>query len=454
MRQKTVYAFLIIQVFFGAISAADDGLFPDQNFDPGFTTTIFNVGQGNGIKIFDNQNGRTMIVDAGSSCFPEKKSIETLIPTFLAHVPQITSLEPVTIVVSHPDKDHLNWLSKIIKFYTTNKNITVYLGGSFEKYLISSDAKTLLGYLLTQISNLKIHSLSHALTADEMNILCKQVEKQNNESIKDHGLGYEDVDSAVIQTVREATHLVQKVRPFIVRSQINGFNDLNRVTVEILGANAGHVPTKLYPCEANNQSFLNDTSCFGGEVVYPDENTNSIVLKVTFYNKASIILTGDATGTTTDRLIKNYPENNSKTQLNCDLLIACHHGSITEESNNPQWVKATQPKWVVFSAGKFGSYHHPQFDAVWNYAGSPRLVAVQSSHPILCARVDTRELPSPDKANAKGIFYQGIMTTLSTGKQQWIDHIFCKKGIYSTHSSGTITLNVNSEGSMKLTAEK
>lgn len=455
LRKITFYTLLVLKTFNSLIVAASDNLFIKTNADCGFTTTVTNVGQGNGIKVFDNNNGRMMIVDAGSSCLPEKQFAESIIPTFLAHVSQKLSLGSVTIVVSHPDKDHLSWVKKILETpaLNTNKNVTVYLGGNFEKYLTSSEAKALLNTLLTRSSPTKIHSLSHALTVDEMKNLRTQVEQQNNESTKNHGLGYEDIDSAVIQTVRMATQLVQKVRPFIVRSKIDGFDDFNRVNVEILGANAGHTPTKVYPLANGSESFINDTSCLGGVVINPDENTNSIVLRITFYNNRSITITGDATGITTNQLIINYPASAKGTELNCDLLIACHHGSITEESNNPIWVQATQPKWVIFSAGKYDSYHHPQFDAVWNYTGSQRLEKAPS-HPILCARIDTRVFPSAAETDKRGITYSTAITTGTTGKQRWLDNIRCTLGVYSTHSSGTIVFNVTSDGVMTMTSEK
>lgn len=389
------------------IFAAADTLFVDVSVvDNGFTTTVINVGQGNGIRVLDNQNGRMMIVDAGSSRLPQNQNADSIIPTIFTHMPQKLSLNPVTIVVSHPDKDHLNWLKRIIEYETlqTNKNVTVYLCGNFEEYLSASDAKGLLEALLVRTKSIPmmIYSLSHALAAYEMKSLADMATQCSVDFSKTHALGYEGVDKAVIQTVRDNGGLAQKVRPFIVSSKIDWLDELNRVNVEILGANAGHTPTKVYPRENKVQSFINDSFCLGGEVVNPDKNTNSIVLKITFYNNRSIIITGDATGLTTDRLIRNYPATAKGTALNCDLLIACHHGSITEESNNPIWVKATQPKWIIFSAGKYDSYHHPQFDAIWNYAGSQRLEKA-SSHPILCARTDVRALPSVEETTKRGI---------------------------------------------------
>jgi beta-lactamase superfamily II metal-dependent hydrolase len=351
-----------------------------------------------------------LIVDAGSSCLPVDQSTKSLIPIFLAHVPQKINLAQITIVVSHPDKDHLNWLKHILVHdaIKQNKNITVYLGGNFEKYLTPTktkihDARALLNELVSS-SSIKIHSLSHVLTIDDMRALAKKADECSEQYKKDHAPGYEDLDSAVIQTLRIRSSPLHRVRPFIVRSNIDGLDDCNRVRVEILGANAGHAPTRIYPIEGSGvQSFINDTRCPEGEVVNPDENTNSIVLRVTFYSKGSIIITGDATGITTNRLVRHYLGSQDGT-FNCNLLKACHHGSITEESNNPSWVKATQPKWIIFSAGMFDSYHHPQFDAVWNYAGSERLEIAQE-HPVLCARVDTRILPNYDDAKIRGIVY-------------------------------------------------
>ena len=457
MKKISISILLIVQIISSAIFAADDDLFTDTNADNGFTTKVINVGQGNGISVFDNKNGRIMIVDAGSSCLPAKQTVESIIPAMFVHIPQSLDMNPITIIVSHPDKDHLNWLKRILEHgaIKQNKSITVYLGGSFEKYLTATEANTLLNALLNRKNLPTIHSLSHALTIDDMKDLVTKVDEYRPQFIKNHALGYEDVDSAVIQTVRMAAQLVQKVRPFIVRSKMDGFDDFNRVVVEILGANAGHTPERVYPVNSGSiSSFISDVSCSRGEVVNPDENTNSIILRITFYKKERIIITGDATGITTNRLIKNYLAAAEEEALNCDLLIACHHGSITEESNNPRWVQATQPKWVVFSAGKYDSYHHPQFDAVWNYAGSPRIEVGASSHPVLCSRLDTRELPSSKEVQTRGLDYSQAITVGTTNKQRWLENILCNRGVYSTHSSGTIVFNVAFDGATTLTVEK
>lgn len=455
MKKISFNILLTVQIISYTIFAANDTLFSDTNQDNGFITQIFNVGQGNGISVVDNKNGRMMIVDAGSSCLPGRQPAESLIPTFLAHVPQKLKLSPITIVVSHPDKDHLNWLERILEHDTIkhNKSITIYLGGNFEKYLTASDAKVLLDSLLKfKLNPIEIHSLSHALTVNEMRNLLKQVEQQHNESSKNHGLGYEDVDSAVIQTIRMTAQLVCKIRPFIVRSKIDGFDDLHRVNVEILGANAGHTPHKIYQREEDCQSFIGDVSCSGAEVINSDENTNSIVLRITFYNSGSIIITGDATGISTDRLIRHCSGSRGM-GLYCDLLVACHHGSITEESNNPRWVGATQPKWVVFSAGKHAGYHHPQFDSVWNYADSTRIQHA-AHHSILCARLDTRDLPNNAIAEARAISIGTTPSSERYNKQKWLDNISCSVGIYSTNSSGTITFYTTANGQMTLKTEQ
>lgn len=424
--------------------AADDNLFPTttNSVDPGFTTTVVNVGQGNGITVRDNKNGHLMIVDCGSSAYPVGTRKKQIIPSFTTHIPQTSGFLPITIVVSHPDKDHLNFIADVIDYANGNKGITVYLGGNFEKYLTSDDAGALLKTLLKQ--QIIIHTLSHHLTVDEIKKL-----NQEFSSLSLDDVGYENKSSALIQMIRDENKLDKKVRPFIVKSLIDGFSDKSRVNVEILGANAGHTREIVYTLANSDQSFINDTSCCGGEVLNRDDNTNSIVLRVTFYNKCSMIITGDATGITTDRLIEHYPE--KEEGLKCDLLIACHHGSITEESNNPRWVQITKPQWVVFSAGKHNGYHHPQFDAIWNYTYSERLKD-EKYHPILCARVDSRQFPSEQNANARGI--SGIPPKNGNTKdQQWLCGIKCKKGIYSTHSSGTITWNVKSDGTMELMTE-
>lgn len=441
---KKVSLMLSLQIIICSIFAADDNLFDNNNnSDNGFKITVENVGQGNGIRIYDNKNGSILFVDAGSSQNSGNKNQEDMATALTSNLSHKLAIVPITIVVSHPDKDHLNLFNKMLDspLLQSNKNITVYLGGSFEKYLTSDDARKLLDKLIkledSAITTQKTYSLSHALSKSEMKQLYDSY-TPTKERFKDSYLGYLDISSAIAQTLRK--QMENKVRPFILGSIIeNIFNDTSqnsRAKVEIMCANAGHTPTWN-----SSASFVNDNTCTGGEVVNPDDNTNSIVLRIRFYDRTAIAITGDATGITTDRLI-----NHSSSNLECDVVIACHHGSITEESNNQRWVEATNPKYVIFSAGKHDGYHHPQFDAIWNYACSSRITSVVR-HNILCAK---QHLSAADK---KAALAEVINLENSNNNGHWLDAT-TTKALYSTHSSGTINIQVKSDGTLAFSSQE
>jgi beta-lactamase superfamily II metal-dependent hydrolase len=414
-----VVAFLFSHWF---VFAADDSCFKNSDADTGFKVSVLNVGQGNCTQIFDHTKGTMMIVDAGSSKSPENGKKDDIISTNFSAKSGLLAL---TCIVSHPDKDHLNWFVNLLEGSFKQNPLTIYLGGNIEKYLTSDDGCKLLKSLLSR-DHLTVFSLSHNLTKEAIQSLLTEKETyENNEDSKKH-LGYEDHQFFIAAQLRKT--LVPKIRPFLLNVSVPMHGDCARVKATILGANAGHCP-KLKP----NQDW---NTAEEGEIVNPDENMNSIVLRVSFYdNFFSIIMTGDATGVTTDRLIKHStPET-----LFCDAMIACHHGAITHESNNAPWVAATQPKYVIFSAGGHAGYHHPQLDALWNYAKSTRIATDHPQHHIQSAkRLEDKKLG--DDYLIIGTLLDSSPTSVPN-KQSWIE-FQTTKGLFSTHSSGMITFNI------------
>ena len=75
-----------------------------------------------------------------------------------------------------------------------------------------------------------------------------------------------------------------------------------------------------------------------------DDNSDSLVLKLQT-GKHSIIMTGDATNITTDRIIKNYAKNPDF--LKCTVITADHHGAKTHGSNGLRWIKVSSPQLKI-----------------------------------------------------------------------------------------------------------
>jgi len=67
-----------------------------------------------------------------------------------------------------------------------------------------------------------------------------------------------------------------------------------------------------------------------------------------------------------------------------DLLLAPHHGSST--SSSPQWVQATNPRFVFVSAPRRSQYGHPQPAVVARYVERGAQVFVTGMHGALLWR--------------------------------------------------------------------
>lgn len=88
-----------------------------------------------------------------------------------------------------------------------------------------------------------------------------------------------------------------------------------------------------------------------------DENKNSIVYKITYYNTKILVL-GDMTAEGEEELLKIY--NND--DLSTDILAVSHHGS--KYSTTDAFVKATKPKISVVSVGRKNRYGHPADEVI------------------------------------------------------------------------------------------
>lgn len=101
--------------------------------------TFFNVGQGNCV-VVSCKNEPTMLVDAGSSQLPHDHSGNRIdaqtIKKIVDTIKNETSNRKLVVIVSHPDKDHVNWIPNIVtSCLAENYTITALLGGTKNDYL-------------------------------------------------------------------------------------------------------------------------------------------------------------------------------------------------------------------------------------------------------------------------------------------------------------------------------
>lgn len=83
-------------------------------------------------------------------------------------------------------------------------------------------------------------------------------------------------------------------------------------------------------------------------------NNNSIVCKL-YYNKFSILFTGDIEEIAEQQVLKEYKENIEV--LNSNVLKVAHHGSKTSSSQN--FLGAVKPQIALIGVGKNNNFGHP-----------------------------------------------------------------------------------------------
>ena len=86
-----------------------------------------------------------------------------------------------------------------------------------------------------------------------------------------------------------------------------------------------------------------------------DQNDDSIITKITV-NQVSGLFSGDASQGIEKTIVE------SGTDLTADYILMGHHGSDT--STSEEWIKASRPKFAIFSAGENNSYGHPGEEAI------------------------------------------------------------------------------------------
>jgi hypothetical protein len=152
-----------------------------------------------------------------------------------------------------------------------------------------------------------------------------------------------------------------------------------------------------------------------------DSNADSLVLKIETQGR-SAILTGDATGLTTTRILNNY---HGTDFLKTDVLLASHHGSFSHDSNHLSWMQATHPRTVLISNGLL--HGHPAEEAYKAFKTSPRLRKVPK-HKIFVGK--------SEKEGGKGV----VLKT--------------HRSIYSTLTNDTLKATFEQDGTLFLESEK
>lgn len=157
-----------------------------------------------------------------------------------------------------------------------------------------------------------------------------------------------------------------------------------------------------------------DTFVLGGQVGNT-ANEQSLMLAIQ-YGDFSVVFPGDATGKSQEAAIANFPD-----AMNTTVLVASHHGAGTEHSNESPWPEATQPWYVIYSAGSM--YQHPTCKAVDTYRAIGSLVPV-SGHKIRCGTTSGWTNSNASRLAEYNTAVSGLIV-ITAGKKQEEVEIYC-----------------------------
>jgi len=129
----------------------------------------------------------------------------------------------------------------------------------------------------------------------------------------------------------------------------------------------------LSPITATAQHLINLDITVSTQIISPptsqisDEpnasraSSNSLVTHLV-YNDISFLFSGDATHTTENWIISNYPT------LDINIMNSPHHGS--KYSNTENFIDHVQPELVIFSADQNNQWGHPDPETVNRYSNN------------------------------------------------------------------------------------
>ena len=339
-----------------------------------------------------------------------------------------------TIVITHPDSDHCNLLNYLL-YSEVEKVISIenlILGGLPKRY--EKGFKKIFNDLLEKPTPTKIYfpatgqyyekGMDFDKVPEEAPHFYHRSPKQQQQKEIEKKLKIEMLEALKKQqfpSLEQAQKFLEDKPSVLEEKTAKAFSEAfdfqnKGIQISCLCANALHTTEESgrsvrIADDAPSFSFIQDLeeSESKREHLYRTyNNADSIVLKLEYFGR-SAILTGDATRIVTNRIAYSYT--NDPEFLNVDVLIAGHHGSYSHGSNNPTWIKQTQPRYVFISNGTM--YGHPYAEAYEAFKSSPRIEKRLTPHYVLITRKGLSE--SYNKTYDARLTFKGIYSTLSNG---------------------------------------
>jgi hypothetical protein len=345
--------------------------------------------------------------------------------------------EPIhvkTIIVTHSDIDHWNWIERVLNNPQDTID-TILLGGTPAQY-----DDTFLGFVILKALKMKTKVIFTALGFQPL--WFPESEEQVNNILGDSS-----------QKERLFTS-VHKDKDFILKESINAKfytlrEQLSRLHELAAILKTQDIPRDLPKIGANKMLFLDSTPELARQTYFQhyqtsilssalmlgegldiqvmamnvepridkiDPNSDSIVLRLIGPKGASIMLTGDMTGITSDFII-NHADGHS---FQSHALILSHHGTDTEKSNSATWLKFVHPHFILCSTG----YDSSGGGLAYETYTTASLFAAQVTSPHNIVRAIHRRNSGKDLKNP------------------WLEMRTNNRAIYETIGSGTITVNL------------
>ena len=329
----------------------------DVRDTPVFKVFFVDVGQGDGV-IVESPEG-VMLVDGGPNmnlyrflCYRYRNILKT------------DKVRINAMVVSHPDYDHFNGLTAVLK------DDRFEIGTIFHNGIIRYDPKNVPAGKEMDLGNTIVRTINGSDTevlTDSFSTLTKA------QSLIDEGhlqTSFRKFWEAAIAA--KADGRLGSARRITVRDELlPGYTEEgeDKLFVKVLGP----VPTN----PSGNVEYVTfpDTHNLGKPLPSPSSshtrNGHSLVLKLEFGDH-SVLLGGDLNIPAQKYLLEYYDGENP---FRVDVAKACHHGSSDYDVD---YLKKVLPRANVFSSGDNKSFDHPMADAVGATARHTR-----GDHPLL-----------------------------------------------------------------------
>jgi beta-lactamase superfamily II metal-dependent hydrolase len=301
-RRATLFIEEVVMDSYGKLVESLLAATPTDTVDvPGdLIITFIDIGQGN-CTFIQCPGGETILIDCGSVTKGEPKN--EIAKSASEYIKQgLTANKLDYLIISHPDKDHMNLVHDVLKGVVVGKALC---GGSHSGY--SGKGK------------------------DEFKPFIKEATGEDLSKFMINGGNF----------YSESPNSKPEERQIQCKHKLEVF---------IVSANADQIDTSVFK---ETLGVTEVEKLVKGTVA----NTSCIVVCLR-YGGRQVLICGDATFSTEYTILKS----DWASQLKSYALEGGHHGSA--DSFSDAFLKAVNPSWIHFSADNKGTFRHPTWESV------------------------------------------------------------------------------------------